>query len=242
MPGLLQASDDAAYVVKMRGAGQGPRVLVTELIAAAVVQLLGLPMPETVVIDIPDRFGINEPDPEIRDLLRASVGANVGLAFLPEATTFDAGAGDTLSAAMASTIVWLDSFLLNVDRTARNPNLLLQHSQPFLIDHGASLYPQYNPESFLRKAELPFAAIASHLLLAEANDFSIHAGAARGALSSAVLAEVVDAIPEDVWPAGGEAGAAPVPDLRALYREFLSRRLDHAAIYEAEVLCAQSRV
>ena len=239
MPGLMEASDGRHYIVKMRGAGQGPLVLVTETICATVAAALGLPMPQIVIVDVPDRFGINEPDPEVRDLLRASVGANVAFALLAEATTFDAGAGDVLNEELASCIVWFDSFLLNVDRTARNPNLLLQRGRPFLIDHGAALYPQYTPETFLQKAQMPFEAVRNHVLLSSARNFANHAEKARNSLSGTVLEDAVAQVPEDLWPAEHEAGAAPVATLREQYRSFLMRRWEHANIFEEEVLRAQ---
>lgn len=223
----------------MRGAGQGPLVLVAEVIAAAIAEALTLPVPELVIVDIPERFGINEPDPEIRDLLLSSTGANVGLAFLAEATTFDLSAGDELDASFASRTVWMDSFLMNVDRTARNPNLLLQHGRPFLIDHGASLYPQYSPDTFLSKAESPFAPIRDHLLLSAAQGFAEHAQLARERVTAAAIADAVSRVTDDLWPRAGEAGAEPLEQLRARHTAFLLRRLEHATIFEQEVLCAQ---
>ena len=196
-------------------------------------------MPEVVIVDIPERFGINEPDPEIRELLLNSAGANVGLAFLPEATTFDLSAGETLPAEFAARMVWMDSFLMNVDRTPRNPNLMLQRGRPFLIDHGASLYPQYSPDTFLEKARSPFAPIREHLLLLAARGFADHAQSARIAVTTDVLTDAVASVPEDLWPMAGEAGSEPVAQLRARHTAFLLQRLEHATIFEEEVLRAQ---
>ncbi len=242
MPGLLQASDGMHYVVKMRGAGQGPLVLVAEVLTAAIAGALGLRVPPLAVVDIPPRFGSNEADPEVRDLLRSSVGANVGLAYVDEATTFDEAAGDVLPEHFASRTVWLDSFLLNVDRTARNPNLLMQRGQPFLIDHGAALYPQHNRETFPDKAALPFAQIGQHLLLASATNFAREAGLARKAMTPQLLSDAVNAIPDDLWPRENENGYGPPHEFRALYLAFLEERLRNAPIFEGEVLRAQRAI
>src|SRR5262249_46988833 len=140
LPALVEADDLGLYVVKFRGAGQGPLALVAEIIAGEVGRALGLNVPEIVLIDVDEAIGRNEPDEEIRDLLRASVGLNVGMDFLPGSIMFDPAAGDAANPDFASGAVWFDGFVTNVDRTARNPNLLCWHKSLYLIDHGSALY------------------------------------------------------------------------------------------------------
>src|SRR5438105_10184094 len=140
LPAIVEADDLGLYVVKFRGAGQGRLALVAELIAGEIGRVLGLSIPELVFIEVDAALGRNEPDEEIRDLLQASVGLNLALDYLPGSVMFDPAAGDMADAKIASTIVWFDAFVTNVDRTARNPNLLLWHKALYLIDHGAGLY------------------------------------------------------------------------------------------------------
>src|SRR5436309_14220066 len=139
LPAIIEADDLGLYVLKFRGAGQGPLALVAELIAGEIGRALGLNVPELVFVEVDAAFGRNEPDEEIRDLLRASVGLNLALDYLPGSITFDPVAGPAPAAAEASDIVWFDALTSNVDRTARNPNLLCWHGRLWLIDHGASL-------------------------------------------------------------------------------------------------------
>src|SRR5687768_6880606 len=140
LPGIVEASDSGLYVLKFRGAGQGPLALVADLLGAEIGRALGLKVPDLVLMEVDTALGRNEPDPEIRDLLKASVGLNLGVDYLPGSVTFDPAAGDTVEADLASSIVWLDAFITNVDRTPRNPNLLWWHKTLYLIDHGAALY------------------------------------------------------------------------------------------------------
>src|SRR5665213_1323551 len=150
MPALVEADDGRQYVVKLRGAGQGTLALAAELIAGEIGRALGLHVPDSAFVQIDALFGKAERDPEIRDLLRASTGLNVGLKFLPGSTTFDPAAGDSVDTFTASMVVWFDAFILNVDRTSRNANLLLWRllfwlpQDLWLIDHGASLYFHHN--------------------------------------------------------------------------------------------------
>jgi HipA-like protein len=143
LPAIVEASDLGLYVLKFRGAGQGPLALVAELLAGEIGRALGLPVPELVLIEVDAALGRNEEDPEIRDLLRASVGLNLGLDFLPGAAAFDP-AVDRVEADLASRVVWFDAFVTNVDRTPRNANLLWWHRSLYLIDHGAALYFHHN--------------------------------------------------------------------------------------------------
>jgi hypothetical protein len=157
LPGLVEADDDGLYVVKFRGAGQGALALAAELIAGELGRARGLPVPDLVVVDLDPALGAAEPDPEIQDLIEASPGANVGIDFLPGALPYAPAAGDTPDPAFAADVVWLDALTNNVDRTPRNPNLLLWHGRMWLIDHGAALFLQRGGMDPAEHVLLPFA-------------------------------------------------------------------------------------
>jgi hypothetical protein len=244
MPALVEADDGQQYVVKMRGAGQGTLALVAELIAGEIARALGLFVPELAFVQIDPLFGRAERDPEIRDLLRASIGTNIGLKFLSGATMFDPVAGDAVDAHTASMAVWFDAFVLNVDRTSRNANLLLcraprrQEQTLWLIDHGAALYFHHNWPSAEQKALAPFEQIGEHILLRWATEIPAASANARAALTPEFLAEIVAQIPDD-WleVQGAEASAA---QRRADYLKFFSQRLEHSTIFEEEVQRARA--
>ncbi len=165
LPALVEADDDGLYVVKMRGAGQGPKALVAEIIAGELARRAGLTVPEIVLVDLDAALAPAEPDQEIQDLLRASIGVNAGLDFLPGALAFDPGAPPPVNPAVAASVVWLDALVTNVDRTPRNPNLLEWHGRLWLIDHGAALYLHHLTWDLVPRAGDPFPAIADHVLL-----------------------------------------------------------------------------
>lgn len=167
MPAVVEGDDLGVYVLKFRGAGQGVRALMAEIIAGGIARALGLPMPEVVLAELDTALAQTEPDPEIQDLIRASGGLNVGLDYLSGALNFDP-AVDAVSADFASRLVWFDALVGNVDRTARNTNLLMWHRQPWLIDHGASLTFHHAWNGAVAQPEKPFAPIADHVLLAQA--------------------------------------------------------------------------
>jgi len=171
LPGLVEADDDGLYVVKFRGAGQGPRALVAEVVAGELARALGLPVPELVLVEVDVSLGNAEPDPEIQDLIGASGGLNVGLDFLPGALAFDEAAAARLDPDLAAEVVWLDALVMNVDRTPRNPNLLIWHGRLWLIDHGAALYPQHG-DDFAATAGRRFPAIRDHVLLPRAGSIA----------------------------------------------------------------------
>src|SRR5947209_7636627 len=140
LPAVVETDGPGAYVVKFRGAGQGVKALIAEALAAELAVLLGLPVPDPALVDLGAGFGEGEPDPEIQDILRGSVGTNFGLAYLAGALAFDPAADRSFDPDRAAEIVWFDAYITNVDRTARNTNLLRWHGAQYLIDHGASLY------------------------------------------------------------------------------------------------------
>lgn len=215
LPALCEADDDGLYVVKFRGAGQGRKALVAELVAGELARALGLTVPELVLVDLDDAFGRAEPDPEIQDLLRASVGLNVGVDFLPGALPFSPAADDHVDAGLAADIVWFDAYVTNIDRTPRNTNMLWWHGRLHLIDHGASLYFQHDDRRAPGFEHTSFAPIGEHVLLPYAG--SIRDADAR--LAARVTDELVDRV------------VAAVPDAfldgddRSEYRDFLYGRI-----------------
>src|SRR3954463_1965872 len=164
LPGLVEADDDGLYVVKFRGAGQGPRVLVAAVVAGGLGRSRGLPVPEVVSVDPDPQIGVAEPDPEIQDLLVASAGLNLGVDFLPGALGFTP-ASAVVDAEFCANVVWFDGLVMNLDRTPRNPNLLTWHGRTWLIDHGAALYPQHSDAGLAASARDPFRLITEHVLL-----------------------------------------------------------------------------
>jgi hypothetical protein len=214
LPGLVEADDDGMYVVKFHGAGQGPKALVAEVIVGELARRLGLLVPELVVVELDPALGHAEPDPEIQQLLTASAGSNLGLDFLPAALTYAPGSGWSPAPTLAAEIVWLDALVMNVDRTPRNPNLLVWHSRLWLIDHGAALYPHHaglRPEDAVRR----FPQIGEHVLLrSAASVLDANARLAPG-LDSALFEAIVALVP-DVWRTDDDPLA---------YVDFLTRRL-----------------
>jgi hypothetical protein len=198
LPAVVETADGHEWVVKFRGAGQGPGALVAELVAGSIGRTLGLPVPDLAVIEVPAELGHAEPDPEIRALLERSVGANAGLRFLRGALPWRAGVSRWPSAELAADVVWFDALVTNIDRTARNPNVLVCDGAPWLIDHGAALYIQHTwrePEAHARR---PFAQAADHLLLGVAGSIDDADARLADRLDAHVLGVIVDQVP-DTW-------------------------------------------
>ena len=240
LPAIVEADDLGMYVVKFRGAGQGPLALVAELLCGEIGQLLGLPVPELVLAELPENFGRSEPDSEIRHLLRQSAGTNFGLDYLPGASNFDVAAGDSTDAETASMTVWFDSFVQNVDRTARNPNLLLWHGKLQLIDHGAALFFHHATDDFAQKSQSPFEAVRDHVLLPFATAVDDAAKRAHTLLSETGFQKMVAEIP-DAWLEPRPHGTAPHPtpeQRRATYLRYFTERLRDAPIFEQEAVRA----
>ena len=239
LPAIVEASDLGLYVLKFRGAGQGPLALVAELVAGEIGRALGLKVPEMVKMEVDAALGRNEADPEIRDLLRASVGLNLAVDYLPGAAMFDAAA-DRVDADLASEIVWFDSLVTNVDRTPRNPNLLWWHKVLYLIDHGAALYFHHNWPSLETMAGSRFPAVRDHVLLPWASRLEEADRRLRPLLDEALLARVVAQVPADWLP---QESDLPAPDAwRAGYVRFLMRRLAAAAAFLEEALDARAQL
>ena len=220
LPALVEADDGFLYVLKFRGAGQGVKALVAELIVGELARTLGLRVPELVFCELDEAFGRTEPDEEIQDLLRASTGRNLALHYLSGAITFDALV-TTVDPYLASQIVWLDCLTLNVDRTARNTNLLMWHRELWLIDHGAALYVHHAGADWARPRTRPFPQVKDHVLLPQASELAAVAAESRARLTPERLRAVVALVPDE-WLAGPDA---PVEAQRAAYVGFLEARL-----------------
>ncbi len=216
LPGLVEADDNGLYVVKFRGAGQGSRALVAEVIAGELARAVGLAVPELVVVQIDPALGLAEPDPEIQELILGSNGANLGLDFLPGAATYSPAAGWRPDPAQAADIVWLDAFLTNVDRSPQNPNLLLWHDRLWLIDHGAALYLQHGGLRPSEHSGQPFPRIAEHVLLAGADSIAAADERLAPQIDRALLEAIVALVPKG-WFAGERAET---------YLEYLAGRLE----------------
>jgi hypothetical protein len=229
LPAVVDTEQDGLYVVKFRGAGQGARVLVAELIVGGIAARLGLPTPDLALVDISERFGRSEPDPEIQELLRRSHGTNIGMRYLEGAFNFDpSAAGNLIAPELAARIVWLDALTTNPDRTHRNPNLMIWHREPWLIDHGAALYAHHDWSSVDdARTRTPFLLIRSHVLLAGAGSLAEADAASAPLLTDDAITEVVDAVPDDLLM-DTESGAldfASADAARARYARYLSERL-----------------
>jgi hypothetical protein len=237
LPAIVEADDLGLYVVKFRGAGQGVLALIAEVIAGEIGRALGLRVPELVLVELDPVLGRNEPDYEIRQLLKASPGTNLGLDYLPGATMFDPAARDAAAADEASLLVWLDAFTQNVDRTPRNANLLVWHRQLYPIDHGAALYWHHNWATREEKISSRFPEVAQHVLLPWATEIAQAGAAARERLTLDVLASIVELVPEG-WFAAVPDGVS-ADERRAGYVEFLARRLSAANLFEEEAAGAR---
>ncbi len=239
LPAIIEADDDGMYVLKFRGAGQGAKVLVAELIAGEIARTLGLPVPELVFIELDADLARTEPDPEIQELIRASAGLNIGLDYLPGAVMFDPIA-EQPATDLASAIVWFDAFVTNVDRTARNTNLLMWHGQLELIDHGAALYFHHSWTDPLARAHDRFALIKDHVLLKLASTLQEVDAELAARLTADRIAEIVALVP-DAWLAGDAALATP-DAYREVYRQYLLRRLQGPRAFVEEAVRARSLV
>jgi hypothetical protein len=224
LPAIVD-TDDGLYVVKFRGAGQGPRALIAEIMVGLIAHALDLPTPDLALIDVPPQFGRSEPDPEIQDLLRASHGTNVGLRYLDGAFNFAlAAARDVISPDFANRLVWLDAFVTNPDRTHRNTNLLVWERQPWLIDHGAALYAHHDWNSVdVSRTRSPFPLIRNHVLIADAGDLADTDDSLAASLTEDLLSAVLDSVPDDLLV---DTSGFPSPDAaRQRYLHYLTERL-----------------
>jgi hypothetical protein len=231
LPALVEADDDGLYVLKFRGAGQGRKALVAEVVAGELARALGFLVPELTLVDLDPTLGRAEPDPEIQDLLLGSAGLNLGVDFLPGALPFDPAAEPAVEPELAAGLVWLDALVTNPDRTARNVNLLWWHGRLHPIDHGAALFFHHAPEPVPGHARRPFEQIAEHVLLPYAA--SVAAADARLApqVTRGLLEDVAARVP-DVWLDGDDPG---------VYVEYLAERLEEPRVWVEAAEAARGR-
>jgi hypothetical protein len=240
LPAIVEASDLGLYVLKFRGAGQGPLALVAEVIAGELGRALGLKVPDLVLLEVDAALGRNEPDAEIRELLRGSVGLNLGVDYLPGSVTFDPAAGDAVNADLASAVVWFDAFVTNVDRTPRNPNLLWWHRALYLIDHGAALYFHHSWQDAETMARSPFKTVRDHILLPWASRIEEADRRLRPLLDTGLFTRVLEMIPDGWLPA--EPGPPTPAGKRAGYLAFLEQRLASSASFVEEAVRARDQL
>jgi len=230
LPAIAEADDDFLYVLKFRGAGQGLKALIAELIGGEICRLLGLRMPEIVFANLDEAFGRTEADEEIQDLLRASTGLNLAIHYLSGAITFDPLV-TSVDPKLASQIVWMDCLLTNVDRTARNTNMLMWHKELWLIDHGAALYFHHSWQNWEEQAKRPFVQVKDHVLLPRASELDVVDTEFRTILDEESINSVVSLIPDE-WLIG--TSDEPADELRKVYAQFLITRIASSAIFIKE--------
>lgn len=228
MPAIAEADDGFLYVLKFRGAGQGTKALIAEIFGAEIARTLGLRVPEVVFASLDEAFGRLEPDEEIQDLLRASEGLNLALHYLSGAITFDPLV-TTISAKLASQIVWLDCLLMNMDRTARNTNMLIWHQELWLIDHGASLYFHHSWQNWEEQALRPFALIKDHVLLPLSTELAEVDESFRAILTPGLIASIAALVPDE-WLRDENTFESPEVHRQA-YIQFLNTRIAHSEIF-----------
>jgi hypothetical protein len=236
LPAIIEADDGELYVMKFRGAGQGPKVLIAELVAGEIGRTLGLNVPEVVFVELDPALGRNERDPEIRDLITASAGLNLALRYLPSAFAFNPMLEPPVAPDVASAVVWFDAYVTNVDRTARNVNMLLWQSDLWLIDNGAALYFHYDWNDYLERSETPFPLIRNHVLIGQASQLAAADTALRPQVTENRLAEILSFIPE-TW-LGSEPHFPNPAAHRAGYLAYLLRRLEAAPRFVEEAIRA----
>jgi hypothetical protein len=233
LPAIAEADDGFLYVIKFRGAGQGSKALVADLIGAELARIAGLRVPELVIAELDEAFGRTEGDEEIQDLLRASEGLNLGVHYLAGAISYDP-AVDIAGNSLASSIVWLDAFLTNVDRTARNTNMLTWNKELWLIDHGAALYFHHSWDNWEEQSIRPFVQIKDHVLLPLATGLKEADEKMRDLLTPEKIKAVLQMVPDSWLEHNGSAGAA-----RDVYYNFLVNRINHSHIFVNEALHAR---
>jgi hypothetical protein len=231
LPAIVEGDDDGLYVLKFRGAGQGVKALIAELVGGEIGRALGLKVPEIVLVELDAVLARTEPDPEIQELIKASGGCNLALDYLPGSIMFDVLIQEPDSA-LASEIVWFDAFTANVDRTPRNANMLLWHKELWLIDHGAAFFYQHNWNAFLDNAKNPFRQVKDHILLPFAGEIEKADRELTARLTPDVLREIVGLVP-DGWFDEAE-------EQRPVYLEFLTNRLQGTREFVREAIDARN--
>jgi hypothetical protein len=231
LPAIAEANDEFLYVLKFRGAGQGVKALIAELIGGEIVRAAGLKVPEIVFASLDSSFGRTEPDEEIQDLLKASTGLNLALHYLSGSITYDP-AVTRIDSLLASKIVWLDCLLTNVDRTPKNTNMLTWNKELWLIDHGASLYFHHSWTNYKEQAVKPFTQVKDHVLLPQAKDIELAGGEIKLLITKQKIKDIVALIPDE-WLTTGDYPDVP-STIRDIYVDFLITRIEHSEIFEKE--------
>ncbi|AYQ32127.1 HipA family kinase [Runella sp. SP2] len=231
LPALVEADDGFLYVMKFRGAGQGPKALIAELIAGELARTLGFKIPELVFTELDIAFSRAEPDEEIQDLLKASVGLNLALHFLSAAITYDALV-TTIESKLASQVVWFDCLITNVDRTSRNTNMLMWHKELWLIDHGAALYFHHSWDNWEQQAKRPFTPIKDHVLLPQASELKAVDEEFKAKLTPERIREIVSLVPDE-WLMDA-SNSMTAEERRQVYIQFLETRLAASEIFVNE--------
>jgi hypothetical protein len=237
LPAIAEADDEFLYVLKFRGAGQGVKALIAELIGGEIARALGLKVPEIVFAKLDTAFGRTEPDEEIQDLLKASVGLNLALHYLSGAITFDPMV-TKIEPVLASQIVWMDCLLTNVDRTYRNTNMLVWNKELWLIDHGAALYFHHSWQNWEEQARKPFAMVKDHVLLPQASELEAVNKELSAQLTPQRIQSIVSLIPDE-WLVNGLPGQSP-EDMRQVYIQFLLTRIETSQTFVKEALHARN--
>jgi hypothetical protein len=237
LPAIVEADDDGMYVLKFRGAGQGPKALIAELVAGELARAADLPVPEIVFVELDAELARTEPDPEIQDLIKASAGLNLALDYLPGSVMFDPVA-EKLDAALASSIVWFDAYVTNVDRTPRNTNMLMWHRRLWLIDHGASLYFHHGWKNYLERSRDHFPLIKDHVLLRFASALQEADSQMTERITPAIIDSIVKLIP-DAWLIV-DSPFTETNQHRDAYVEYLTARLEARHIFLEEAIRARS--
>ncbi|QEH39349.1 HipA family kinase [Chitinophaga sp. XS-30] len=237
LPAIAEADDGFLYVLKFRGAGQGIKALIADLIGGELARSLGLKVPEIVFAELDTAFGRTEPDEEIQDLLKASVGKNLGLHYLSGAITYDP-AVTRIDPELASQIVWLDCLLTNVDRTARNTNMLIWNKELWLIDHGASLYFHHSWDNWEEQSRRPFVNVKDHVLLPQAAELETADARFRAMLTEERIQAIVSLIPDE-WLTVS-APDAVAAERREVYARFLANRVASSEIFVKEAQHART--
>lgn len=239
LPAIVEADDGFLYVLKFRGAGQGVKALIAELIGGEIARTLGFKVPEIVFAQVDEAFGRTEPDEEIQDLLKFSEGLNLALHYLSGAITFDP-AVTKIDALLASQIVWLDCLITNVDRTARNTNMLLWHKELWLIDHGASFYFHHAWDNWKEQAARPFVPVKDHVLLPWASLLEEVDADFRARLDNAKIESIINTIP-DAWLVA-ENETQTVADKRKVYQQFIETRIASSQTFVNEAQNARKAI
>jgi hypothetical protein len=237
LPALADADDGFMYVLKFRGAGQGIKALIAELIGGEIARVAGLKVPEIVFAQLDEAFGRTEPDEEIQDLLKASVGLNLALHYLSGAMTYDPVV-NKIDAETASKIVWIDCLLLNVDRTARNTNMLMWNKELWLIDHGAALYFHHAGMEWEEAAKKPFVNSKDHVLLPQASELDAADTALKELLTPECIRNIISLLPDE-WLMTDDQTATEVRDM---YSHFLNTRIKFSHLFVNEAKHARALI